>query len=441
MRSTVLRCPRCGNENPATNRFCGTCGAPLANAAPPPTRAPGSPQTPVSATRTPIPPPPARVQPLPPPSRPAPSQRATPVEPRVAPVQPEEVPSIAGPSFLGLGSAPQTGRTERGLNLRPESEGTSRNLDYLLEDDDEEPHSGAWKFILIVVALALALGLGYLRWRNQGLSALFSRAQNTPAAQNSNPTQPDSAVPAAIPNAGSASTASQPAQIQQQPAQPPAITPAPAGTAAPPQPGSNAAEPSAAGTAPPQAAPAAPATPTQDAAPNASGNSAPAVTSAPAAAQNDVPAPAAAAPPAKTADQKAAKADSAGDTSSSDNDAADNSAAPAAVPKPKPPAAKPVDRVTEGEKYIYGRGVSQDCDRGLRLLRPAADQGSTRAMISMGSLYSTGTCTARDLPTAYRWFALALRKAPDNQTVQGDLERLWGQMTQPERQLAIKLSQ
>jgi hypothetical protein len=45
------------------------------------------------------------------------------------------------------------------------------------------------------------------------------------------------------------------------------------------------------------------------------------------------------------------------------------------------------------------------------------------------------------LPTAYRWFALALHKEPDNQSLQDDLQKLWSQMTQPERQLAIRLSQ
>jgi len=101
----------------------------------------------------------------------------------------------------------------------------------------------------------------------------------------------------------------------------------------------------------------------------------------------------------------------------------------------------PFDQVTDAEKYIYGRGERQDCDRGLRMLRPAAEQSNPRAMISLGALYSTGVCTPRDLPTAYRWFALALRKQPDNVPLQENLQRLWAQMTQPERQLAIKLSQ
>jgi TPR repeat protein len=106
----------------------------------------------------------------------------------------------------------------------------------------------------------------------------------------------------------------------------------------------------------------------------------------------------------------------------------------------KPTPITPVDSTAEAERYIYGRGVRQDCDHGLRLLKPAA-QSNPKAMIALGALYSSGTCTPRDLPTAYRWFAMALHKQPDNLPLQNDLQKLWGQMTQPERQLAIKLSQ
>jgi TPR repeat protein len=93
------------------------------------------------------------------------------------------------------------------------------------------------------------------------------------------------------------------------------------------------------------------------------------------------------------------------------------------------------------EKYIYGRGAPQDCDRGMKTLRPAAAKGNARAMISLGALYATGVCAPRDLPTAYHWFALALRKQPNDQPLQDNMEKLWGRMTQPERQLAIRLSQ
>ena len=77
----------------------------------------------------------------------------------------------------------------------------------------------------------------------------------------------------------------------------------------------------------------------------------------------------------------------------------------------------------------------------MRLLKPAANQANPKAMVEMGALYSAGLCTPHDLPTAYRWFALALRKDPENQAVQNDLQKLWGEMTQPERKLAIQMTQ
>jgi hypothetical protein len=89
--------------------------------------------------------------------------------------------------------------------------------------------------------------------------------------------------------------------------------------------------------------------------------------------------------------------------------------AAAAPTTPKPRAGIPptssADPVSEAQKYIYGRGVGQDCERGMRLLKPAAAQANPKAMIEMGALYSAGLCTPHDLPTAYRWFAMALRRS------------------------------
>ena len=114
----------------------------------------------------------------------------------------------------------------------------------------------------------------------------------------------------------------------------------------------------------------------------------------------------------------------------------------AEAPAAKPHAAtRPVDRLTEAHNYIYGQGVPQDCGRGLRLLKPMASQKNPKAMGEMGALYSAGLCTPRDLPTAYYWFALASRKDPSNDSINSELQKLWGEMTQPERQLAIKLTQ
>jgi uncharacterized protein len=109
-------------------------------------------------------------------------------------------------------------------------------------------------------------------------------------------------------------------------------------------------------------------------------------------------------------------------------------------PKPLPPP-KPEDSVAMGERYLYGRGVPQDCTRGLRYVKPAADQSVPKAMITMGALYATGHCLSRDLPTAYRYFALALRKDPENAALKQNAEMVWGQMTASERQQAIRMTQ
>jgi hypothetical protein len=292
-------------------------------------------------------------------------------------------------------------------------------VEYLL--DDEEPvRGGSGKYIFMLVALLLAVGLGYLRWKNHNFDFLTPGANKPAAAQPAD--TPDSAASAPSGNANpSSSTAPS--------STPPSTTPpGDAGTA--PAPDSGAAS---GGTAP---SPAASNSPASDAAPAAT---------TPNAAAKDPTTSGTAATPSTTS--SAAKPSSAKDES---DDADTPDAAPAAKPEApaKPVAAKPtaattvaIDPVTEAQKYLYGRGVRQDCDHGLRLLKPAANRANPKAMIEMGALYSAGLCTPRDLPTAYRWFAMALHKDPDNQSVQTDLQKLWGEMTQPERQLAIKLSQ
>jgi hypothetical protein len=393
-----VRCPRCGNENPGTNRFCGMCGAtllPAPQAGTASTEAAATavvPARPASAISPPAPPPPAS-----PPSAP---QNTT--APRAAAPVTEEHPIISGPSFLGFNEPAPRKRTS--LSINPDAAPSSSNLDYLLEDDEEPRRGGAGKFILIMVALALAAGLGYLRWKNQNFGWLSSGSSKPAAA-----TQPSDAADstAATPSAGSASNSS------------PAVVPSPS------QPATDSAS-----------TPPSPENP-------APGTTAPTTTPPAGDPSGSTPA----ANPAPTTEPPASKDSSAGGS--------DNPPATTTKPiKPKAPApdpnlnstrvirpAKAADPVSEAQKYIYGKGVRQDCDQGLRILKPAADRANPKAMIEMGALYSAGLCTPRDLPTAYRWFAMALRKEPDNQSVQTDLQKLWSEMTQPERQLAIKLSQ
>lgn len=413
-----MRCSRCGNENPDGNRFCGMCGAALLSA--PPVAA-----SPLQRPATPAPAIPAAPASLP-------SRPQTAEAPRSAPA-PQPSPSISGPSFLGLDDRSPQRRTRGSLSIDPHS---SSNVDYLLDDEDEPRHFGAGKVLLILIALGLAVGFGYLRWKNQGLSWLNlglhkpaaavqnaeSNDGNAPAASGITPdSQPPAAAPSSAPASGAAqpSNAAQPSGATQNPGGQPAATSAPNGN--PPA----AAAPAA---TPPASAPATTA-PTNNTAP--AGDNANA------------------SPPANRAAKPSDDGSSAGtDQPSAATRPASNDNPPAAAPTkpaPKPRAARPpsptVDPVAEAQSYLYGRGASQDCDRGLRILKPAANAGNAKAMIEMGALYSAGLCTPHDLPTAYRWFALALRKDPSNDAVQSDLQKLWSEMTQPERQLAIKLSQ
>jgi hypothetical protein len=310
-------------------------------------------------------------------------------------------------------------RKRASLSIDPHSAPGS-NLDYLLDEEEPAHHWGIGKILLILIALGLAAGFGYLRFKNQGLAFLNPSKKPSAVAQNS-PTPDTTTTPASSP---SITPESQPSP------QPTAAAPAQPPTAAPANPPSS--SPSTNTT---------PATPAPSDTAKSS-DATPAASSDKAAAPSD-------------SDKAASPTDK---DSSTPKDASPDTPAPAAAtkpaekprPAPKAPAPKPsaasrpvsaYDPVAEAQKYLYGRGAPQDCDRGLRLLRPAANQAQPKAMIEMGALYSAGLCTPHDLPTAYRWFALALRKDPENTAVQADLQKLWGEMTQPERQLAIKLTQ
>jgi hypothetical protein len=425
-----VRCGRCGNENTEENRFCGMCGAVLGANTQAAAQAPGAVPAgqvagPVSGARqAAVPAQPVLVQSgpkqAPPAAVPGPTGLGSAAERRSAPLSssdagPQTGPVIPGPSFLGL-NRPATGAGggryadgERDA-LRPSS-----SLDYLLEDE-EEPRRGWGKLILVVVALALAVGFGYLHWKQGGFdwinggdqkpAAAKQTAEAAPGGADSGgttaATTPDAGTPQAASGAGGTApatgdAASSPGSTA------PQTAPAPTASQTPSQ--ATPAQSTASQTDPSQSTP----SQTQPADPNLpAGSAAQPVTS-----DSDTQPPSAETPEARVRKPSAAK----------------------------PIAAKPVDQVAEAERYIYGRGVRQDCDHGLRLLKPAAEQSNPKAMISLGALYSTGTCTPRDLPTAYRWFALALHKQPDNQALQDDLQKLWSQMTQPEHQLAIKLSQ
>ncbi|HET7206900.1 MAG TPA: zinc-ribbon domain-containing protein [Terriglobales bacterium] len=371
-----MRCPRCTSENPPEYRFCGMCGTPL--------------DKPLA-------------------DQPAPTRAAEPVRPAEPPRVEPASSSISGPSFLGLSGEPQ-------------QRGTSRDVSYLL--DDEQPKRTYWRFITLLIIIGVVGGLGWLQykhagkgwtppWENQKPTTPVQASQTPPEqtqpAATQQATNPPSQQPAPVPANGAA----QPPQGQGTPGNPPQPkesdlppTRSTAATAANQQPGSqpSANPPAQAALQPSSAAP-----------------------------QGETDKSASAQPPA-SADENASDADT------TEALAPKKPAKPARV-KPAPVASPDDALVANAEKYLYGRGVPQNCDRALSSLRAAANRENVRARSLMGTMYATGHCVPKDLPNAYRWFAMASRQQADNMWIQRNLEMIWREMTPQERQLAMARSQ
>jgi hypothetical protein len=90
------------------------------------------------------------------------------------------------------------------------------------------------------------------------------------------------------------------------------------------------------------------------------------------------------------------------------------------------------------EAYLYGHGVGESCEQAVKFLKTASAKQNAKARSMFGTMYATGHCVPRDLPTSYGWFALALQADPKNQILEKDLTAIWNQMTPPERQLATR---
>ena len=111
-----------------------------------------------------------------------------------------------------------------------------------------------------------------------------------------------------------------------------------------------------------------------------------------------------------------------------------------AANQPAPDAGGDAD-YRKGEAYLYGHGVAADCEQAMKFLKSASTKHSAKARSTFGTMYATGHCVPRDLPTSYEWFALALQVDPNNQILEKDLNAIWNQMTPPERELATKSKQ
>lgn len=316
---------------------------------------------------------------------------AAPLRQQPRPVERPAPATISGPSVLGLGSEP-----------------SPRNVDYLLHDE-EDSHAGR-RWVLRILALIVLAGLGWWAWQSGNLSAFvtwFKGGRSQPAQVTEAETPAPSPVPA---QSGAGAHTPPPSPTADSSPGKPADTQA----AAP-------ADHALDQTAPPGQPKA------EEDSPTDSGP------------VTEKPAPmVATAPPARP------KEDIKPPEAHVKKTAAPKPVVAAKVPT-RPgaltPSAADDRQVAVAERYLYGKGVAANCDRALGILRSAAERGNAKARTQLGALYSTGHCVARDLPTAYRWFALALRVDHDNATVEQNLQMIWRQMSPAERQLAIKLTQ
>jgi len=285
---------------------------------------------------------------------------------------------VSGSSFLGLG--------REGVD--------KRSLSYLLED--ESPSHRGRNVILILLIAAVAAAAGW-HWR-QDVRVLAAKFMSPSAASKvgsgTDGQDPASSAPVAAAN-----------------------TTAPVGT---PSAGADGQAAATGAQTPPAAAPGAAADATQN----------------PHADQSQT------ANQSQTDDSGSAAADGAAKPDDS-GDAASPAPASSVVetPKVRSRAASTVsldDQEAEGEKYLYGNGVPENCGHARKALLAAAQHSNPKAENVLGTMYATGHCATRDLPTAYRWFSRSLRKDPSNTRIEQDLKVLWNQMTPDEQRLALR---
>ena len=409
-------CPRCGEKNPDNYRYCGMCGDTLQGPTPPPT-ATTKVVDDTSAARTTT-------------ARPegmafsrmedrgsskagtivADDSRVGSRAPHQEPVQP-----IAGPSLLGLNvpaadSIRET--TFRGMTTYyPEERGV------------------AWgRIFLTVIFIAGLVAVGWWRYKNYGIpgtgkppSWLSAMNRTTPPSDNANSDFGHGKAADQSGNQNSDQNKSDQNQADQRANQvndqnksaaPVGVTDQTSQTGAPASPvdQKNAGTDMSAGTKAADTA-----TPAPDKSASAeSGNQSDEAASA---TEDSAPQkPAKAAKSARTAASSAAAKPSAA-VAQSDGDAL----------------------FRKGTAYLYGQGVVKNCDQAIRYLKSASAQNNAKARSTFGTMYATGHCVPRDLPSSYRWFALALQADPGNSILEKDLTAVWNQMTTPERQLAMKI--
>ena len=396
-------CPQCGEDNSDSFRFCGMCGTLLdarRSAGVPVTNPPAF--TPKTANELELPGPV--------------------VVEKAAGSARNQVPSIAAPSMLGLDQptldqpaldrptldrpgtfliGPDQHRFDPTIPSQPSRdslrERSFSGLDSFLEP--EQPRTGGRRILLLVVLLA---ALGAAGWWTYNNYLGLRQGRKPDAAVASSP------VPATVPTDAPSQPSTKPA--------PQDVAPAPDAGASP-------------AVAPPTRVPAAPSD-------NATAASEPTPESTPKTTPKTAESSASTKPETKPAVPKVALGDKSAEKSEPRRNLAN---------APKPPAPAPPDSgdadFRKGEAYLYGRGAPENCDDAVKYLKAASAKSSAKARSAFGTMYATGHCVARDLPTSYLWFAMALQVDPNNQILEKDLNAIWNQMTPPERQMATRMKQ
>ena len=372
-------CPKCGENNSENFRYCGMCGTSLELRRPA-----GAPRTASSEA-------PRAFQSE---SSPALQNDVTHEAARSRTAAQatgsavHDAPPTAGPSFLGL-NQPFNDDGRNGSGNRTSTGESFSGLDSFFEP--EEPGVSARGIILLLVLLA-ALGGGgwwaYTHYNGAKSGTVPQSAAEPPATQNTPDTATD--TPAATPKAPEFASTNPPSSQNSAATQPMTNPPTESATSIPPA----VVEPPAAASKSDRNPPAPPK----------------------AAKRAEQPQPA--------RNQKIARAEN--------------------KPAPRPPAAVPASgdkgdaEFKRGEAYLYGRGVPKNCDQAIKNLKEASAKQNAKARSAFGTMYATGHCVPRNLPTSYSWFAQALRVDPNNQILEKDLTAVWNQMTPPERQMAAK---
>ena len=370
-------CPKCGEENSDGFRYCGMCGTLLEARKPA-----GAP----------------RVAPTTEAPRNGPNDTKpvrTPVTTNAAIAAARPVPPTTGPSFLGL-NQPITNDTEKiGPSIDSLREHSFSGLDSFFEP--EEPKVGFRRIVLLLILLG-ALGFAGW-WAFNNYNKIGAISGNAPAL--------------AKPSASGAPAANTAAPNANSPA------------AAPPQ-SNTGASPPAAETTSPQ---------TQNATPQVVEKK-----------SEEKAAEKTEEKPEPKPEQKTAQIASAAQPTTETRSLPERKIARAEAGASSQSQATPVNdkgdaAFRKGEAYLYGRGVAENCTAAIKSLKEASAKQNAKARSTFGTMYATGHCVARDLPTSYSWFALALRVDPNNQILEKDLVAVWNQMTPPERQLATKMKQ